>query len=235
MGARPHLRERREPMSGKEQQTGRRGRAEVPPGRRRRRRAQAKKAAAEAQFTATLAGLEVAAARHGAPVPRVRGAPPRARPRGADPPRRPSDRGRAYVIQGGKVRSRAGLHPAPDLTMTLRLSRGRRPRHAPGRDYLEFIDALKNFQMRVEGPDDLAVWFSETLQMMLTAGLEFGVDMGDGVRRFTSNTNGGPVFVYVRGRAHPAHHADRVRRGRRRAVDDRGARAHGSRRRARRR
>ena len=68
----------------------------------------------------------------------------------------------------------------------------------PGRDYLEFIDALKNFQMRVEGPDDLAVWFSETLQMMLTAGLEFGVDAGDGVRRFTSNTNGGPVFVYVR-------------------------------------
>ena len=68
----------------------------------------------------------------------------------------------------------------------------------PGRDYLEFIDALKNFQMRVEGPDDLAVWFSETLQMMLTAGLEYGVDAGGGVRRYTSNTNGGPVFVYVR-------------------------------------
>ena len=34
--------------------------------------------------------------------------------------------------------------------------------------------------------------------MMLTAGLEFGVDAGGGVRRFTSNTNGGPVFVYVR-------------------------------------
>ena len=25
-----------------------------------------------------------------------------------------------------------------------------------------------------------------------------GVDVGAGVRRFTSNTNGGPVFVYVR-------------------------------------
>ena len=68
----------------------------------------------------------------------------------------------------------------------------------PGRDYLEFIDALKNFQMKVEGPDELAVWFSETLQLMLTAGLEFGVDAGGGVRRYTSNTNGGPVFVYVR-------------------------------------
>ena len=52
--------------------------------------------------------------------------------------------------------------------------------------------------MRVDGPDDLAVWFSETLQLLLTAGLEFGTDVGGGVRRYTSNTNGGPVFVYVR-------------------------------------
>ncbi len=96
------------------------------------------------------------------------------------------------------MRSRAGLHPAPDLTMTFDSAEVAARIMRPGRDYLEFIDALKNFQMVVEGPDELAVWFSETLQMMLTAGLEFGVDAGGGVRRFTSNTNGGPVFVYVR-------------------------------------
>ena len=96
------------------------------------------------------------------------------------------------------MRSRAGLHPAPDLTMSFDSAEVACRVMKPGRDYLEFIDALKNFQMRVEGPDDLAVWFSETLQMMLTAGLEYGVDEGGGVRRYTSNTNGGPVFVYVR-------------------------------------
>ena len=158
---------------------------------------QAKSAAAEAQFTATLAGLEVAlratARRYPAFAARLRERDLVAQIRLAG--RR---RGRAYSIRGGKVRSRAGLHPAPDLTMTFDTAEVAVRVMKPGRDYLEFIDALKNFQMRVEGPDDLAVWFSETLQMMLTAGLEFGVDAGGGVRRFTSNTNGGPVFVYVR-------------------------------------
>ena len=158
---------------------------------------QAKSAAAEAQFTATLAGLEVAlratARRHPDFAARLRERDLVAQIRLAG--RR---RGRAYTIRGGKVRSRAGLHPAPDLTMSFDSAEVAAAVMRPGRDYLEFIDALKNFQMRVEGPDDLAVWFSETLQMMLTAGLEFGVDAGGGVRRFTTNTNGGPVFVYVR-------------------------------------
>ena len=182
-------------------------------GRRMAARAagQAKSAAAEAQFTATLAGLEVAlratARRHPEFAARLRERDLVAQIRLAG--RR---RGRAYTIRGGKVRSRAGLHPAPDLTMSFDSAEVAAAVMRPGRDYLEFIDALKNFQMRVEGPDDLAVWFSETLQMMLTAGLEFGVDAGGGVRRFTTNTNGGPVFVYVKdGRDRP-HHADRVRR-----------------------
>ena len=168
-------------------------------GRRMAARAagQAKSAAAEAQFTATLAGLEVAlratARRHPDFAARLRERDLVAQIRLAG--RR---RGRAYTIRGGKVRSRAGLHPAPDLTMSFDSAEVAAAVMRPGRDYLEFIDALKNFQMRVEGPDDLAVWFSETLQMMLTAGLEFGVDAGGGVRRFTTNTNGGPVFVYVR-------------------------------------
>ncbi len=68
----------------------------------------------------------------------------------------------------------------------------------PNRDYLVFINALKTYQMRVEGPEDLAVWFSETLQLMLNASVDYGVDMGSGVRRYTNNTNGGPVFVYVK-------------------------------------
>ena len=157
----------------------------------------AKKTAAEAQFTATLAGLEVAlratAGRYPEFAARLRERDLVAQIRLAG-----RARGRAYTFKGGKVRSRAGLHPAPDLTMTFDSAEVAARIMRPGRDYLEFIDALKNFQMVVDGPDELAVWFSETLQMMLTAGLEFGVDAGGGVRRFTSNTNGGPVFVYVR-------------------------------------
>ena len=168
-------------------------------GRRAAARAagQAKSAAAEVQFSATLTGLEVAlraaARRYPTFAARLRERDLVAQIRLAG--RR---RGRAYILRGGKVRSRAGLHPAPDLTMSFDSAEVACRVMKPGRDYLEFIDALKNFQMRVEGPDDLAVWFSETLQMMLTVGLEYGVDEGGGVHRYTSNTNGGPVFVYVR-------------------------------------
>jgi trimethylamine-N-oxide reductase (cytochrome c) len=38
----------------------------------------------------------------------------------------------------------------------------------------------------------------ETLSHMLFAGTEYGTDVGKGVTRYTSNTNGGPVFVYVK-------------------------------------
>ena len=34
--------------------------------------------------------------------------------------------------------------------------------------------------------------------MMLRAGWKFGVDVGDGETRYVNNTNGGPVFVYVK-------------------------------------
>ena len=195
-------------------------------GRRTAARAagQAKAAFAETQFTATLAGLEVALRTQARRYPEF-AARLRERDLVAQIRLAGRTRGRAYTIRDGKVRSRAGLHPAPDLTMTFDTAEVAVRVMKPGRDYLEFIDALKNFQMRVDGPDDLAVWFSETLQMMLTAGLEYGVDAGNGVRRYTSNTNGGPVFVYVKDGRILRITPDRVRRGRRRAVDDRGARA----------
>ena len=38
----------------------------------------------------------------------------------------------------------------------------------------------------------------ETLSLMLSAGKKYGTEVGNGVMRYTSNTNGGPVFVYVK-------------------------------------
>ena len=48
------------------------------------------------------------------------------------------------------------------------------------------------------GSDDLVVWFAHTLNMSETAGLPMGTPMPDGSRRYTTCTNGGPVFVYVK-------------------------------------
>jgi len=68
----------------------------------------------------------------------------------------------------------------------------------PPRDHLAMINAMKNFQIGIQGPDELTMWFMETLNQILTSGMEYGIDAGNGVKRYTSNTNGGPVFVCVK-------------------------------------
>ena len=48
------------------------------------------------------------------------------------------------------------------------------------------------------GPDELAVWFSEDAGGARRATPEYGVRLADGSTRYTNNTNGGPLFVYVK-------------------------------------
>ena len=157
----------------------------------------AKKTAAEAQFTATLAGLEVALRATAGRYPEFA-----ARLREKDLVAliglRDGSQGRYFTIKGGRVDSTAGIPADPDVAMIFDTASVAVKLMKPRRDYLEFISALKNFEMALIGPDELTVWWSETLQMMLTVGTEYGIDMGGGVRRYTSNTNGGPVFVYVK-------------------------------------
>src|SRR5680860_164214 len=111
---------------------------------------------------------------------------------------RDDSQGRYFVIGSGQVRSARGIHANPDVSMVFENARVAARILKPKRDYLAFISAVKSFQMAVEGSDEAAVWFTETLTMLFSSGLEIGTDMGDGVHRFTSNTNGGPVFAYVK-------------------------------------
>ena len=106
--------------------------------------------------------------------------------------------GRYFVFENGRVRSKAGIHPHPDICMTFVNAAVAVELLMPPRDQLAMIHAMKNFQIGMQGDEELFMWFNETLNQILTVGLEYGVDLGNGLRRFTSNTNGGPVFVYVR-------------------------------------
>jgi molybdopterin guanine dinucleotide-containing S/N-oxide reductase-like protein len=105
---------------------------------------------------------------------------------------------RSFTFKKGKIRSRAGLHPKPDVIITYRSAALAVKLLIPWRDQLEQINAMKNFQISIEGPDELNRWFTETLSLMLAADIVYGKELGKGVKRFTSNTNGGPVFVYVK-------------------------------------
>ncbi len=105
--------------------------------------------------------------------------------------------GRCFSFRQGKVKSTAGVHSA-DVAMSFQSAELALRLMKPDRSQLEFLHAVKNFQIEVHGPDELTIWLSETLNMLLTLGAEYGADVGDGVKRYTSNTNGGPVFVYVK-------------------------------------
>ncbi|WP_258359135.1 molybdopterin-dependent oxidoreductase [Moorella sulfitireducens] len=106
--------------------------------------------------------------------------------------------GRYYIFKNGNVTSKSGIHPNPDVCMAFEDAEVAARILKPNRNQLDFINAGKNFQLAIQGPDDLVMWFLETLNQLFTLGLEYGTDMGNGVRRYTSNTNGGPVFVYVK-------------------------------------
>jgi molybdopterin guanine dinucleotide-containing S/N-oxide reductase-like protein len=106
--------------------------------------------------------------------------------------------GRFYTLDKGVITSEAGIHPNPDVTVIFASPRIALNMLVPPRDYLVMINAMKNFQMNLLGAEDQSIWFMETLSLMLNAHLQYGTDMGSGVMRYTSNSNGGPVFVYVK-------------------------------------
>ncbi|MDH3885489.1 MAG: hypothetical protein OET63_14815, partial [Desulfobacterales bacterium] len=106
--------------------------------------------------------------------------------------------GRYFTFDKGKVVSGRGLHDNPDICMLFKDAELAVKLLMPPRDHLAMINAMKNFQIGLQGPDDLTMWFMETLNQILTSGMEYGTAAGNGVKRYTSNTNGGPVFVYVK-------------------------------------
>jgi len=106
--------------------------------------------------------------------------------------------GRSFTFRDGALSCREGIHAGADLTVAFHTAELAARLLKPDRSQLDFLNAVKSFQLLMEGPDELAVWFTETLCMIRYAGKEIGTDLGGGVRRYTSNTNGGPLFVEVR-------------------------------------
>ncbi len=106
--------------------------------------------------------------------------------------------GRWIELRDGKIKSRTGLHAAPDLTIHFKNREIAEGFLTPPFDMLERIDAAKNFKIGFDGPDDLAVWFMQTLTRLETVTWKAGTDIGNGVTRYTNGTNSGPIFVYVK-------------------------------------
>ncbi len=111
---------------------------------------------------------------------------------------RDNSAGRWIAFENGKVKSKNGIHPKPDVTIFFQNEAIAVEFLTPPFDQLVRIDAAKNFKVGMDGPDELVVWFASTLTFMTTVGWKSGTDMGNGVMRYTNGTNGGPIFVYVK-------------------------------------
>lgn len=106
--------------------------------------------------------------------------------------------GRHFTFRNGTVKSDAGIHPKPDVTLMFKDLATALSFLKPGASQAEILNAAKNFRAMVLGPDHLNVWFMQLMKRIQTVGLEVGTKMPDGTTRYTTNTNGGAMFVYVK-------------------------------------
>jgi molybdopterin guanine dinucleotide-containing S/N-oxide reductase-like protein len=105
---------------------------------------------------------------------------------------------RHITFHDGQVRSARGRHPAPDITVTIANSELGLKLFKVNVDQIERVESMKNFQLQADGPDDLVVWFTQTLSLIPMLHWKYGTDLGNGVKRYVTNTNGGPLFVHVK-------------------------------------
>ena len=141
--------------------------------------------------------------------------------------------GRWYEIRDGKVTSGGGLRADADVTLAFKNAALGADLLMPPINWLDQINAQKDFKLTVDGPEDLTNWFAQTIMMSQSVGLE---DRHAACRRHHALLQHDQRRAGLRlrqGRQDRAHDADRLRRRRSAAVDHRGARARSSRRRAR--
>ena len=106
--------------------------------------------------------------------------------------------GRTFHVAGGRLRSSADLALKPDVTIEFDNVARAVAFMRPPADWLARISAGKNFQVVVNGPDEEACHFMQLLAAVNRIGWTAGTPMADGTRRFTTMTNGGPCFVFVK-------------------------------------
>ncbi len=106
--------------------------------------------------------------------------------------------GRHFMFGDGRVRSKAGVHKNPDICISFKTAALGAKLLTPPFRHLDFINAMKNFNIEMTGPDDLTLFFTDTVSLMRTIRWKQGTPVEGGEVRYVNHTNGGPVFVYVK-------------------------------------
>ncbi len=106
--------------------------------------------------------------------------------------------GRWFQIKGGKISSGTTLLAKPDATIAFKNAAIGASLLTPPFNWLNQINAQKDFNMTVEGDDGLLNWFAQTIMLTQSMGNDIGIRQPDGSMRYCNMANGGPLFVYVK-------------------------------------
>jgi trimethylamine-N-oxide reductase (cytochrome c) len=106
--------------------------------------------------------------------------------------------GRIYTFHQGKLSSKAGKDRDADVVMTFETASDAMKMMVPWRDYQDVIDMAKLFKVDASGNEKMVVHFTDILGAIVDNQVKYGTPMPDGTMRYVNNTNGGPVFVYVK-------------------------------------
>ncbi|MCP4232394.1 MAG: molybdopterin-dependent oxidoreductase, partial [Aestuariibacter sp.] len=121
--------------------------------------------------------------------------------------------GRWYRFSGGKIESESGIYAEADVIIQFKTPQiGQRvliylcsgmfhfayPLLRPFIEPMAVINAAKNFAFEVKGEDDLTLHFTDMLNALITVNWKQGTKIDGGETRYVNQTNGGPVFVYVK-------------------------------------
>src|SRR3974390_406994 len=88
--------------------------------------------------------------------------------------------GRWFKLDNGKITSRRGLHPKPDITLSFKSAALGVELLTPPINWLNQVNAQKDFKLGVEGPEDLTNWFAQTVMLSQSVGLRIGTRLADG-------------------------------------------------------
>ena len=107
--------------------------------------------------------------------------------------------GRYYVFKNGKlIETKSGLHKEPQVNLIFNNVDTALGFLQLESDYASIVHDAKHFKAVVAGDSKNAVWFMQLMNMIVAGNQKFGTPMPDGTTRLTTNTNGGPMFVYVK-------------------------------------
>src|ERR1700683_2331268 len=87
---------------------------------------------------------------------------------------RDEETGRWIELKDGAITSRAGLHPKPDIKLMFKNAATGASLLMPPINWLNQINAQKDFVLSVDGEERLTNWFAQTLILAQSAGLEYG-------------------------------------------------------------